>query len=386
VPANDISALMDALGFPPAPHADAPPLLAEIARRLGADIDPTAAAFLGRSLHPVELLKKGVPPVVTFDAPLIADWSWGSSAGEELDGLIVFADDASDGVYLLDPTDHLGLGATAVHAVEKGSLLLEDVELVARTLADFLSIYASDARPIGRRVCDLRDEQTALSPPALHLGDGTELPADAVTAPRFFPKIDVLRGVNLTRSLPIGGVTYLPDPAQARGRRSGLRFFRSGRAASGVTTGGLVGGFPVAAGSRVNWSSTGELIAFIPAEVAIVRGVPCREGTTVLANGPTFIATPHVDVEHRGFPCKAGKQIDDHGPGLGMGFTAARAFTFAGRPVPEGVRVQTTFDGGVRFELIAPLVLDGRTLPAGAHVWYDADGAIREIYVRDAAK
>jgi hypothetical protein len=382
VPANDVSGLMDALGFPPELHADAAALIAEIARRLGGDVDPTVAAFLGRSLHGVELQKNGRDPFVTFNAQLVADWSWESSAGEGLDALIAFADDTSDRVFLLDPTDSLGFGAAAVHSIEKGSGLLEDLVLVARSLSDFLSIYAGDARPVGRRVFDLRDEQTAAHPPPPRLGGGTELPADAVSDPRFFPKLDILRSVNLTQPLLLAGVTYLPDlDRTGRRRQPDLRFFRSGRVARGLVAGGSLGGFAVAANSRVSWSAAGELVGFLPAEVAIVRGIPCRPGTPVVAIGPTLTVTPDVDVEHRGFPCKAGTQIEDYGTVIS--FTAARAFQYAGRTIPDGVRVQTTDDGGVRFDLIADFVIDGRTLHAGTHVWYEADGAIRQIDARD---
>jgi hypothetical protein len=378
---------MDALGFPPEPDGDAAALLAEIPGRIGGPLEPAVAKFLGRSLHVVELRspKDDVAPFITFNATQIADWSWETNTSEDLAGLIVFADDGGPDVYLLDPADRIGFGSTAVYSVGAGARDLDNLTLVAWSLADFLSIYAdpaSGARPANRWVRELRDEQTAADPPPLRLGDGTELPADAVTAPRFFPKVPVLRGVDLTRPLTIADVTYLPDPDRAGWLKlSDLRFFRSGRVAGGVVTGGSVGGFAVAAGSRVSWSPAGELIAFLPAEVTIVRGVPCRPGTAVLANGPTLLVTPHVDVEHGGFPCKAGCQIDDYGPGLGFRFTAARAFTFKGRTVPEDVAVGMTSDGGLRFDLIADFVLDGRILHAGTHVWYDADGAIREVYV-----
>jgi hypothetical protein len=377
---------MDTLGFPPAEHPEAPALLSDISARTGGEVDPDVTAFLRRTLHGHELScdESAVRLIMTWSSDLIEDWSWDETiSDEDVARLVMFADNEGDYVYLLDPADHLGFGTRAVYTVEKGSRDFESLTLIARTLEDFLSIYAGTAKPISRGVAELRDEQTAASLPLPRLGNGRELPSDAVRALRFHAKDDILRSVELTRPLDLDGVTFLPNPnRQPWHHHPDLTFYRNGCVSAGIAAGGVVGDVPVEPGSSVSWSSAGELIGFVPSTVVTVRGVPCRPGARVFSKNQTLFVTPDADVDYRGFPCRAGDTIDDYGPGLGLSFTSARAFSFKGRPVPEGVRCTTTMDGGLRFDLVAPLVLDGRTLSPGAHVWYDFQGGIREIYER----
>jgi hypothetical protein len=382
--ADEVAALLDRLGVAGA-HADADELLAEIARHF-APVDAALATFLSRALNgeTFESESGGGARFVSCwsSIDLIASWSWEEDhAGDEyVSRLVPFADDEGDFLFLVDPTNRIGFGATAVYSVEKGARSIGALDLIARTVEDFLRIY-TDGRPaVDRQVLELRDEETAARALPLVLGDGTRLAPEAVSAPRYHLGADVLRAVDLTGPLAIADHTFQPGPASAWRREPDLAFFASGAVERGVSAGGSIDGFRIRPGSTVSWSQDGALVMFTPDRDVTVNGVPCRAGETVVRNRAAFFFTPAVDTDYRGFPCKAGEKVDDYGSGLGLHFTTSRAYLVGGRTVPPDVRVTVMDDGGARFDLTAPMILDGRALAPGTHVWFSGAGEVREIY------
>jgi hypothetical protein len=371
-----IDALLDALDFPPDAHPEAD----AIAARWGAD--DVVRSFLRRSLHGV-YLDRGVN---TFDPDLIEDWNdEDKRADEDVSRMLVFGDDGGGRVFLLDPRDRLGFGPHAVYVVGMGTLSIDDVERVATSLEDLLQRLI-DGRELGEeRLLGLRDAQTAGKALPLRLGDGTELPADAVADPRYHVGADVLRSVRLTRPLTLRA-PLVPMPDRLFDHDPDVKFYRDGRVESAYVAGGVIDGQPLAPGSWARWSRDGRLTTFVPAAVVRVNGVPVKAGVSVHHDAPTFFFTPAEDCDWKGFRCKAGEKVEDYGGGLGLHLTNAKGFSFKGQPVPAGVRLTVMSDGGLRFHLEAPLLLGARMLPAGTALWYDGQGKIREIYVPPEAQ
>jgi len=392
-----IDELMTTLGFPTRVELNADQLWARIEEHTRARLTPATRSFLQRSVLGDDTLQIHAAPddrgesdadrLLTWNAELIADWSWGACAFPNepyLSRMVLFGDDEGDFVFLLDPANQLGFGPEAVYVCEKGALSLRSLRWVAPDLITLLSHYVQQTRPAIQDVLALRDAETARTRPPLRLGNGVVL--EGVDDPRFFPGADVLRSVRLVGPVIVGGVEFVPMP----GRRDwhtnhDLVFFADGRVESGYVAGGVVEQIPMAPGSAIHWLPNGELALFTPASTALVDGVPCRGGIQVARNRQSnyFSFTPDVDFEYRGYCCRGGAKVDAYGPGLGLHFTTARPFQISGRAwVPAGVAVTIMSDGGARFDLVAETVIDGKSLPAGTAVWYTGEGVVREIYRR----
>jgi hypothetical protein len=346
-PKSRIASELDALGFPPGAGED------------------DVSLFLGRAAHGVRLRAPHVAYAATVSTftPDVDDFL--DLADEDVSELVAFGDDEGDLLFLLDRTGALRFGPGAVFAVEKGALVAECLILISRSLPEFLAIFTDGAPELAQRVYDIRD------------GDGPGADVD----PRFDdPKChlasNAIRSARLRSPMTIDGLTYVPAAADPH-----IRFYRNGRVSEGSVAGGVVGGIPLVPGSRVVFDREGAPTAFTPAETVVLNGVRVRGGALVLRRGTTFFFTPDDNATYRGFRCRAGERVEDYGPGLGLHFTAAEDFVFKGRPVPGGARV--TYAGGIRFDTPRELALEGRVLKPGTHVWYDFDGSIREIYVRD---
>lgn len=364
--------LLDALEFPkePVPEAEA------LADRFGAG--PDVRRFLARSLH----ASHADTGMNAFDPLLVSEWvDEDRHFDEDVAKLLPFADDGGGRLFLLDPSDHLGFGADAVYTVGMGTRAADDLERVAPSLLAFLQALLDGDELPQERLHPLRDAQTAGRVLPLRLGDGRTLPADAVTDPRYHIGADVLRSVCLTRPLDLD-IPCVPDAHRPPWSTvPDVSFYRTGRIERAVVAGGWIDGRPVQPHSSMAWRADGTLTSFVPAQVVVVNGVPVKAGVPVHHDGDTFFFTPARDVTWKGFLCAAGEKVDDYGPGLGLHLTTATSFSFRGRPVPAGVRLTVMSGGGLRFTLVAPLQLGDRALPAGASLWYEADGAIREVHV-----
>ena len=213
--------------LPVKPHESAARVIARVKKHVGVPLPPRVQSFLERSLHGIAL----TPRLHTFDAELLADWTWDQRhADEGLERCIVFADDGGDDVYLLDPASSVGLGEEVVLLVGKGSMDLGSARVIALSLVDFLAMVTGEAKPMDRRVTDLlKEHQPSTSKTPVRIGD-IVVAADDVTDVTYHPGGDKVRTVRLRRPLHIDGITYA---AREHSFEADLELYKSGKVKSG---------------------------------------------------------------------------------------------------------------------------------------------------------
>jgi hypothetical protein len=374
--AREVHLLLDAVGVSRASHPDTEDVLACHATRCGAPPSEAATAFLSRVIHGAWVRHEAFGELGLLTWPEIEECIDDQLDDPSMAHALPFGRDGGGRLTYLDPS--LGFARDAVFVVSQGAPFTEDARRLATGLPPFLRALA-DGLPLEERsVKELREEQVREAPLSPKLGDGTMLPADLIGEATFHLGLHAVHEVRLRGDITIAGLRFAPGRTGAD-----VAFFPDGTLERGrLAADQVVDDKPLAGGTMASWNRAGRLVGFTPRDVVTVRGVPCAPGHAVFDNPPTLFATPAADAHHRGWPCKAGHPIEDYGLELGMHLTTATEHRVADRVVPAGVRATVLADGGARFDLVDPFELEGELLPAGTHVWYGRQGAIREIYRR----
>lgn len=373
---NDVDQLLDTLDVPAQAHPEAERAVAFYTVRCGVAPSPEAAAFLSRAIHGAWLEHEAFGELGLLSWDEIDECAEDQLDHPSMAHAVPFGRDGGGRLTYLDPT--LGFEPDAVFVVSQGAPFAEDAQRLAVDLPSFLRALVNGSDFEEEPVVALRKAQVSQANLSPRLGNGRVLSDDALEEVTFHLGVHAVHEVFLRRELVVDGIRFGPGKGGAD-----LAFFPDGSIERGrLAVDQRVDGRPCAAGTHVAWNRERHLIAFTPREVVVIRGVPCTPGLPVFDDPPTFFVTPAHDVVHRGWPCAAGTKIDDYGPELGMHLTTSTPHAVSGRIVPAGVRVTVMLGGGARFDLVVPLVIDGTELPQGTHVWYEADGTIREIYPR----